>query len=225
MKSKFTKQNDPFIFFFFFYQYSLSSFTSPWNHRFHYDLQTLKSWRGIQEKEEKLRGCIKIRDGRARKWAGKNFGCGGRALARGKLPSQFPRGETQWRSLVVYLKISLMYVRLGLKTPLLTVHAYWAIPRHECRHEIPERNALHRFHVPPALIELVHREPTQLLGYRSLVISKEIPAHNASPASKLLSLFDPENSPFFPLSSSSSTQIARLHTSLQREVPTNTVYK
>lgn len=37
----------------------------------------------------------------------------------------------------------------------------------------PVRDALHRFHVPSAPAGLVHREPTQLLGYRSLVISKE----------------------------------------------------
>lgn len=150
---------------------------------------------------------------------------GGRALARGKVPSQFPRGgrgETQWRSLVVYLKISLMYVRLGLKTPLLTVHAYWAIPRHECRHEIPERNALHRFHVLPAPIELVHREPTQLLGYRSLVISKEIPAHNASLETSLP--FRPGKFSFFP-SPFLLFYTNRASTSLQQQVPTNTVYK
>mgnify|MGYP004583281143 CR=1 FL=1 len=46
-----------------------------------------------------------------------------------------------------------------------------------------QRDALHRFHVLPAPIELVHREPTQLLGYRSLVISKEIPRYNANPTS------------------------------------------
>lgn len=53
-----------------------------------------------------------------------------------------------------------------------------------------QRNALHRFHVLSAPIELVHREPTQLLGYRSLVISKEIPLYNANSASEL-PLFDP----------------------------------
>lgn len=35
------------------------------------------------------------------------------------------------------------------------------------------RDAVRRIHVLSAPIEVVHREPTQLLGYRSLAISKE----------------------------------------------------
>lgn len=146
---------------------------------------------------------IKIKNGRTRKWAGKNF----RRRGEGEeVPSvsRGGRGETQSRSLVVYLKISLMHVRRSRDTPsplplFLTVHAYWAIPRHECRHKLPERDALHRFHVLPAPVELVHREPTQLLGYRSLAISKEIPDQLAQcePGHENFSLFS------LPLSSSS----------------------
>lgn len=68
---------------------------------------------------------IKIKNGRTRKWAGKNF------RRREEVPSvsRGGRGETQSRSLVVYLKISLMHVRRSRDTPsplplFLTVHAY-----------------------------------------------------------------------------------------------------
>lgn len=71
---------------------------------------------------------IKIKNGRTRKWAGKNF----RRRGEGEeVPSvsRGGRGETQSRSLVVYLKISLMHVRRSRDTPsplplFLTVHAY-----------------------------------------------------------------------------------------------------
>lgn len=198
----------------FFYQYSLSVsyyFTPARNHRFHRDFQTLKSSR---EYRGKLWRYIKIKNGRTRKWAGKNF------RRREEVPSvsRGGRGETQSRSLVVYLKISLMHVRRSRDTPsplplFLTVHAYWAIPRHECRHKLPERDALHRFHVLPAPVELVHREPTQLLGYRSLAISKEIPDQLAQcePGHENFSLFSPP-----PLLLLSSTRNAYLQQEVHR---------
>lgn len=54
----------------------------------------------------------------------------------------------------------------------------------------PVRDALHRFRVLSAPIEVVHREPSQLLGYRSLAISKEATLYNANSTS--------ENFPFDP---------------------------
>lgn len=184
-------QNDRLSFYFFLSIFSLSLFyyfTPVWNHRFHYDFQSLKSWREYREKLWRYKN---------KKWSHEEMG--GKFLEEVEEKHSREVWSSIWKSVLCM-------------SPLLTVHAYWAIPRHECRHKLPERDALHRFHVLPAPIELVHREPTQLLGYRSLVISKEIsPRTMRARPRKLL--------PFF-LSSSPLLKSCTCNNKF-----TNTVYK